>query len=170
MFAEGNRADDIGTAHDPNNFISLHHREAFDLVRRHELSDLFDRGLFVDADDLLAHERPNVFTPFGEDIGFGHNTDDLTVLGGYRRTTDLILDQRHRQIFHGHRWSHGDDISGHYVFGNHLQFPPRPTLKNCICRLLKKISEARRAKNRRAEAYSTSTLEDRKSTRLNSSH
>ena len=34
--------------------------------------------------------------------------------------------------------------------------PPR--LKNADCRLLKKISEARRAKNRRAEAYIGSTL------------
>src|SRR5262249_9428208 len=64
-------------------------------------------------------------------------------LGGYRCTTDLILDQGHRQIFHRHRWIHGDDISGHYIFGNHMHFPPRPTLKNCICRLLKKISEAK---------------------------
>src|SRR5262245_12526360 len=126
MFTQCDRADDIGTADDANDLASLHYRQPFDLVRCHELSDLLDRGLFVDADDLLAHDRLDVFPPFGEDVGFGHNTNDLTVLGGYRRTTDLILDQGHRQIFHGHRWSHGDDISGHYIFGNHLQFPPRP--------------------------------------------
>jgi hypothetical protein len=32
-------------------------------------------------------------------------------------------------------------------------------LKNSVCKLLKKISEARRAKDRRAEAYLGSTLE-----------
>jgi hypothetical protein len=32
-------------------------------------------------------------------------------------------------------------------------------LKNDVCRLLKKVSETRRAKNRRAEAYVRSTLE-----------
>jgi hypothetical protein len=32
-------------------------------------------------------------------------------------------------------------------------------LKNSDCKLLKKISEARRAKNRRTEAYLGSTLE-----------
>src|SRR5262249_805571 len=96
VFAEGNRADDISTAHDATNFISLHHREPFDLVRRHELRDFLNGGVFGDADDLLAHDRLDVLTLLGEDIGFGHNTDDLTVLGGYRRTTDLILDQGHR--------------------------------------------------------------------------
>src|SRR5262245_7940514 len=125
VFAEGNGADDIGTADDANDLISVHHRKPFDLVRRHELGDLFDRGLFVDADNLLAHDRLDVLTLLGEDIGFGHNTDDLTVLGGYRRTADLILDQGHRQIFHRHRWIHGDDISGHYIFGNHMRGPPR---------------------------------------------
>jgi len=36
---------------------------------------------------------------------------------------------------------------------------PVTALKKLFCRLLKKTSEARRAKNRRAEAYLTSTLE-----------
>ena len=43
-----------------------------------------------------------------------------------------------------------------------LDFWPHHTrrvLKNPVFRLHKKISEARRAKNRRAEAYLTSTLE-----------
>ncbi|MFB3109362.1 MAG: hypothetical protein ACE1ZE_08365, partial [Candidatus Binatia bacterium] len=35
----------------------------------------------------------------------------------------------------------------------------RGTLKKAVCRLVKKISEARRAKNRRAEAYLGGTLE-----------
>ena len=32
-------------------------------------------------------------------------------------------------------------------------------VKNYVCRLLKKISDARRAKNRRAEAYLSGALE-----------
>src|SRR4030095_423021 len=97
----------------------------FDLVRRHELGDLLDRGLFGDADNLLAHDRLDVFTLLDDDIGFGDDAHDLAVLAGHRGTTDLILDQGHRQIFHRHGWSHGDDISGHYVFGNHMRNPPR---------------------------------------------
>src|SRR5262245_28962753 len=129
MFTQCDRAHDIGTADDANNFISPHYREPFDLVRCHELGDLLDRSLFGDADDLLAHDRLDVFTLLRDDIGLGDDTHDLAVLAGHRSTADLILDQGHRQIFHRHRWIHGDDISGHYIFGNHLQFPPRPTLK-----------------------------------------
>src|SRR5262249_10848512 len=151
VFAKGNRADDIGTADDANNFISLHYREPFDLVCSHELGDLLNRGLFGDADDLLAHDRLDVFTLLGDDIGLGDDTHDLAVLAGHRSPADLILDQGHRQIFHRHGWSDGDDISGHYIFGNHLQFPPRLTLKNCIYRLLKKTQRrgARKIDERR---------------------
>ena len=39
-----------------------------------------------------------------------------------------------------------------------IRFITNGLLKNPDCRLLKKISEARRAKNRRAEAYIGSTL------------
>jgi len=41
----------------------------------------------------------------------------------------------------------------------HRVLSSKPVLKNLDCRLLKKISEARRAKNRRAEAYLARTLE-----------
>src|SRR5262245_14059839 len=64
MFTQCDRAHDIGTADDANNFISPHYREPFDLVRCHELGDLLDRSLFGDADDLLAHDRLDVFTFF----------------------------------------------------------------------------------------------------------
>ncbi len=39
-----------------------------------------------------------------------------------------------------------------------IRFITNSLLKNPDCRLLKKISEARRAKNRRAEAYIGGTL------------
>jgi hypothetical protein len=42
---------------------------------------------------------------------------------------------------------------------DHLFALLKSSIKNSVCRLLKKNSEARRAKNRRAEAYLTSTLE-----------
>ena len=42
--------------------------------------------------------------------------------------------------------------------GESIEKVSRRLLKNSVCRLLKKISEARRAKNRRAEAYLASTL------------
>ena len=40
----------------------------------------------------------------------------------------------------------------------HVSALMRSSLNNSVCRLLKKISEARRAKNRRAEAYIGTTL------------
>src|SRR4029077_16368716 len=80
VFTQGDGADDIGATDNANDLIFPHHREPFNLMRRHKLSDLFDGGLFADANDRLAHNRLNVFALLTDDIGFGNDADDLTVL------------------------------------------------------------------------------------------
>ncbi len=84
MFSQRDGADDIGPAHDTDDFVALHDRQPFDFVYGHELGDLFHGRLFVDAHDLGAHDAFHLPRFFGEDIGFGDDTDDLTVLGGHR--------------------------------------------------------------------------------------
>jgi hypothetical protein len=69
------------------------------------------------------------------------------------------------EFFHSFRGTEGDlslDFGRYYRlnFLTDLRFQDTSSLlKNSDCRLLKKVSEARRAKNRRAQAYSGSTLE-----------
>src|SRR5262245_30486538 len=121
VFPEGNSADDIGTADDAHDLIFAHDREPLDLVSGHELGNLFHRRLFFDADDFLAHDSFNVFTPLGDDVGLRNDAYDLAVFTGYRRAANLIFDQSHRQVLHRHGRSDGNDISGHDIFGYHLR-------------------------------------------------
>ncbi len=49
--------------------------------------------------------------------------------------------------------------SASFVLSRSISSRTSRLLKQAVCRLVKKISEARRAKNRRAEAYLGGTLE-----------
>src|SRR5262249_25154975 len=56
VLAARNGADNISPANNANELIAAHHGDPFDMMGCHQLSDLFHRSFFVDADNFLAHD------------------------------------------------------------------------------------------------------------------
>src|SRR5918996_2816944 len=122
MFAHGDGVDDVGAADDADDFAAVHHRQAFDLVLSHQLSDLFNWGVFVNADYFLAHDRFDIFALLGNDVRFGDDADDLAIFTSDGRAADLILDERHRQLPYCQLWRDGNDVLRHNLFGDHVGY------------------------------------------------
>jgi hypothetical protein len=85
MLPASNAADNVGSAHDTEKRLSTHHRQASDLVRRHEPGDFFNRSFLRDLYYLIAHCGFDLFAFLGDEIGLRNQADDLSLLSATER-------------------------------------------------------------------------------------
>src|SRR5438094_9341439 len=100
----GEEVEDVGAAEEAHHLAASNDRHAADALADQESRRLVDARLLGDRDDAGAHDVARRLAAFGEDVGLGHDADDVAFVGYDRGAGDALRSQRagdllHRRVF-----------------------------------------------------------------------
>src|SRR2546428_6251414 len=86
----GEEVEDVGPAEKPDHLAAPDHRHAAYALADEQPGRLVDPGFLRDRYDARAHDVARGLALLGEDVGLGHDADDVTFIGDDRRPGDAL--------------------------------------------------------------------------------
>src|SRR5690606_2252626 len=106
-------SEQVRPCHQPHQLALPDNRHAPDAMQTHQVSHLFGAGLIADADDSPAHDVPNRFAAFADDVVLADHADQKAVLIDHRKPANTATSQLSGDLLNPGVGGRGDDFGGH---------------------------------------------------------